>query len=282
MSVAINGPTRPALRYHGGKWTNAPWIISHFPEHRIYVEPYGGAASVLLRKPRVYSEVYNDIDGEIVNLFRVLRNPTQARELVRLVTLTPYSREEFEESYIICSDPVEQARRTLVRSFLGFGAFSSTGQRTGFRTGFRRSGTAAARDWKNYPDALEQVIDRMRGVTIENDNACDVLRRYDDKSALFYVDPPYPHDTRGTDGWYRHEMTDDDHRAMAEVVRSLKGMIVISGYACDLYDKELFPDWHRVQRTALADAARRRVEVLWISPGAQVQASLFGQNGDIQ
>src|SRR5690606_37285917 len=111
---------RPVLRYHGGKWNLAPWSISHFPKHRIYVEPFGGAASVLLRKPRTDSEVYNDLYGEVVNLFRVLRNPTQARELIRIVTLTPYSRQEFEDAYIADGDPIEQARRTLVRAYLGF------------------------------------------------------------------------------------------------------------------------------------------------------------------
>jgi len=108
------------MRYHGGKWRIAPWIISHFPPHRVYVESFGGAASVLLRKARSYAEVYNDADGEIVNLFRVLRDNTQAESLRRAVELTPYSREEFIESYKSTQDPIEQARRTLLRAFAGF------------------------------------------------------------------------------------------------------------------------------------------------------------------
>jgi len=111
-------PTRPVLRYHGGKWRLASWIISHFPPHRVYVEPFGGAASVLLRKPRSYAEVYNDMDGEIVNVFRVLRDPARARELERVLRLTPFAREEFELSYIRDEDPIEQARRTIVRAFI--------------------------------------------------------------------------------------------------------------------------------------------------------------------
>ena len=262
---------RPVLRYHGGKWNLAPWIISHFPPHRIYVEPFGGAASVLLRKPRVYSEVYNDLYGEVVNLFRVLRNPAEARELIRLVTLTPYSRQEFEEAYIADGDPIEQARRTLVRSFLGFGAFSAAGGRTGFRTGFRRSGTAAANDWRHYPLALAEAVERLRGVTVENRPAVDVIATYDDETALFYVDPPYPLSTRGTDAWYAHEMTDDDHRTLAAALHACAGMVVVSGYACELYDRELFADWTRIERSTHGDGARDRTEVLWIKPNTLIQ-----------
>ena len=262
---------RPVLRYHGGKWNLAPWIISHFPPHRIYVEPFGGAASVLLRKPRVYSEVYNDLYGEVVNLFRVLRNPAEARELIRLVTLTPYSRQEFEEAYIADGDPIEQARRTLVRSFLGFGAFSAAGGRTGFRTGFRRSGPAAANDWRHYPLALAEAVERLRGVTVENRPAVDVIATYDDETALFYVDPPYPLSTRGTDAWYAHEMTDDDHRTLAAALHACAGMVVVSGYACELYDRELFADWTRIERSTHGDGARDRTEVLWIKPNTLIQ-----------
>lgn len=120
MNIAPDAPRQPLARYHGGKWILAKWILSFVPEHRIYVEPYGGAASVLLRKPRSYAEVYNDLDGEWVNVFRVLRNPSHARELVRQAYYTPYSREEFETSYLASGDPVEQARRTLFRSAAGF------------------------------------------------------------------------------------------------------------------------------------------------------------------
>lgn len=260
--------TRPALRYHGGKWMLAPWILSHFPEHKIYTESFGGGASVLLRKKRTYDEVYNDLDGEIVNLFRVLRNPSQARELTRLVTLTPYAREEFEVSYISDGDPIEQARRTVVRAAMGFGSHAASGQKTGFRTGLRSSGTSASHDWMHYPPVLESVAARLRGVTIENRQAVEVLRFYDTARALHFVDPPYPHDTRGSGAWYRHEMTNDDHRELADTLHGLKGMIVLSGYACDLYDLELYADWQRITKDTHADGARDRVEVLWISPNA--------------
>ena len=91
-------PTRPVLRWHGGKWLLAPWIIGHFSEHRVYVEPFGGAGSVLMRKPRCYAEVWNDLDGEVVNLFRVLRS-ARAQELVDVIRLTPFARDEFVAAY---------------------------------------------------------------------------------------------------------------------------------------------------------------------------------------
>lgn len=268
---------RPALRYHGGKWNLAPWIISHFPDHRVYVEPFGGAASVLLRKPRSYAEVYNDLDGEIVNLFRVLRNPSQARELVRLVTLTPFSRVEFEQAYLHDGDPIEQARRLLVRSFMGFGAAGTTGNNTGFRNNSTRSGTIPATDWANYPPALAMIADRLRGVVVEMLPSLEVIQKFDSPNTLFYVDPPYPLSTRGKQSaaGYRYEMTDDQHRELAGAIHRTCGKVIISGYPCALYDQELYPDWQRITKDAHAEGARDRTEVLWISPGAVCQPSLF-------
>lgn len=266
--------TRPLLRYHGGKFRLAPWILSHFPEHKIYTESFGGGGSILLRKQRVYDEVYNDLDGEICNLFRVLRNPSQARELIRLISLTPYSREEFEVSYLVDGDPIEQARRTVTRSFMGFGANGTAGEKTGFRSGTRSSGSSAAHDWMRYPSHLDSIVERMRGVTIENRPALEVLRFYDDAKCLHYVDPPYPHSTRG-DGHYRYEMNDDDHRELAATLHGLKGMVIVSGYACDLYDAELFPRWQRIVRSTYGDNARERTEVIWISPNAVTRPQLF-------
>ena len=264
--------SRPILRYFGGKWVLAPWIISHFPTHKIYTEAFGGAASVLLRKTRAYAEVYNDLDGEMVNLFRVLRNPAQARELVRMVALTPFAREEFELSYLADGDPIEQARRTLFRSFAGYGT-NAIQRNTGFRGNVTRSGTIPAHDWATLPGVLEQAIDRLRGVIIEHDSAERVLRTYDGPTTLDYVDPPYPHDTR-RGGRYRHEMTDDDHRDLAGVVKDLAGMVIVSGYACELYDLDLYADWQRVTRHTHADGAKDRTEVLWISPNAVVRPQL--------
>lgn len=269
-------PTRPVLRYHGGKWRLAPWIIQHFPPHRIYVEPFGGAASVLLRKPRSYAEVYNDLDGEIVNLFRVLRQPAQARELIRLVRLTPFARSEFELAYLPDGDPIEQARRTLLRSFAGFGAAGTSGKPTGFRNNTTRAGTTPAADWGHYPAALALIVERLQGVTVEMLPALTCIARFDGPDTLFYVDPPYPLATRGYQrgSGYRHELTDAEHAALATVLHGVRGQVVISGYACDLY-ADLYADWHQVTHQAHADGARDREESLWLAPGISTQSGLF-------
>lgn len=263
----------------------ADWIISHFPPHRIYVEPFGGAASVLLQKPRVYSEVYNDLDGEVVNLFRVLRDPESAERLRESVRLTPFAREEFLAAYEPAEDAVERARRIVIRAFMGFGsAGASRDHKTGFRAQARRSGTTPARDWMNWPEAVAAITERLRGVTIESRPAAEVIRQQDHADALFYVDPPYPYSTRSFPRGavqpfcYRHEMTDDEHRALAEVLRSVRGVVVLSGYPCSLYDRELYPDWRRIERKAFAGGASERTEVLWISPNHRGEPlPLFGE-----
>lgn len=265
-------PNRPVLRYHGGKWMLAPWIIAHLPPHRIYVEPFGGAASVLLRKPRSYSEVYNDLDNEIVNLFRILREPATTKDLINLLRLTPFSRQEFEVSYEPTEDAIEQARRTVFRSFAGFGSAAACGHNTGFRGNSTRSGTTPAHDWANFLDCLTAIVERLRGVIIENRPAAEVIRQHDRADCLHYVDPPYPLGTRTLKGHYsqvyRHEMTDDEHLKLAALLRSVSGMVVISGYPCELYDKTLYWDWHRIERRAHADGARDRTEVLWLNTRA--------------
>lgn len=258
----LEAPTRPILRWHGGKWILAPWIISHFPAHRCYVEPFGGAASVLLRKARSYAEVYNDMDGEVVNLFRVVRE--NGDELRRILHLTPFSRSDFAESYERSEDPIEQARRTVVRSFMGFGS-NSHNKSTGFRSNSNRSGTTPAHDWTNYPDCLAAVVERLRGVVIENRDAQKVMAAHDAETTLHYVDPPYVAETRDNGSDYRFEMTDDDHAKLAAFLRTLKGMVIVSGYDCQLY-AGLYRGWRTEKRRALADGAREREETLWLSP----------------
>ncbi len=141
---------RPALRWHGGKWRLAPWIIGHMPEHRVYTEAFGGAASVLLRKTRCKSEVYNDLDDVVVNLFRTLRG-ARAPELIDAIRLTPFSRVEFEEAYLPSNDPVERARALVMRSFMGFGS-NGHARKTGFRSKGYRAGLLPQHDWLGMPD----------------------------------------------------------------------------------------------------------------------------------
>jgi DNA adenine methylase len=290
-------PTRPALRYHGGKWRIAPWIIEHFPPHHVYVEPFGGAASVLLRKPRAFGEVYNDLDSEVVNVFRVLRDPASAAELERVLRLTPFAREEYETAYEPTDDLLERARRTIIKAFMGFGsdAIHRSGPRgmrltlstnragaapTGFRPMARPNGASPAKDFASWPAMIGHFTARLAGVAIENRPALEVVEQFDRHDTLFYLDPPYVRSTRRTAdrNGYAHEMKDDDHRELAERLHRSEAMIVISGYPSELYDDELYPGWQRVTRTAYADAKKRqRTEVLWLNEratGAQSQQVL--------
>jgi DNA adenine methylase len=255
---------KPLLRYPGGKWCLANWIIRQFPAHRLYVEPFGGGASVLLRKPRSFSEVYNDLDGQVVNLFRVLQDRSAADDLEYRLRFTPFSRQEFEKAHTDTDDLVERARFTLIRSWMGYG--SNLFRLTGFRTNVKEQRRSTpARDWKRMVDNLDAIIERLRGVHIEHRPAVDVIAGHDTDDTLFYVDPPYPLAVRNRK-YYRHEMSDDDHQALAETLRAVEGMVVISGYACDLYDTELYPDWIRLERPARADGGKAAVECLWLNP----------------
>lgn len=249
----------------------APRIIAHFPPHRLYTEVFGGAASVLMRKPRAYTEVYNDMDLEVVTLFRMLRDKDTAAMLREALRLTPFAREEFEKAYRDTGDAVELARRLVIRSFMGFGSNSTNKDKsTGFRGRSERSGTTPAHDWANYPEAMDAMTERLRGVVVENRPARDVLVQYDGPESLHYVDPPYVHETRkaGQQKNYRFEMTDGDHEELAETLHGLAGAVVLSGYPSPLYDR-LYAGWDRVEMRAMADGARERVEVLWINEKAK-------------
>lgn len=275
-----DAPTRPVLRWHGGKWLLAPWIIGHFPAHRVYVEPFGGAASVLLQKARVHAEVYNDLDDWVVNLFRVLQDGVSAGQLMHLLKLTPFARREFELARhleeIAGGDPIELARRLIIRSFMGFGSNAHNGRSTGFRANSSRSGTTPAQDWVNYADALPTIVDRLQGVIIENRDAVQVMLAHDAPQTLHYVDPPYLPETRSPANkydlkyrMYRHELDKDEHGALCDALKALSGMVIVSGYASPLYEAKLTDaGWERCETATYADGARERMEVLWLNPAA--------------
>lgn len=268
-------PRRPMLRYHGGKWLLSEWIISHFPIHETYVEPYGGGGNVLLKKERTKAEVYNDLDGEVVNVFRCARDHGPA--LKELLRLTPFSREEFKLTYKAAKCPIETARRTIARSFMGFGGNAVTAKNgmTGFRGVCRGDGTLVAKDWKSYAECFELLIERMRGVVIENRDALEVMGMHDSPKTLHYVDPPYVFETRGDlRHGYRHEMADFQHEQMAVFLKTLAGSVIVSGYNCPLY-QDLFADWQRVDRKAFADGAKKRTESLWLSPNLKQSLRLI-------
>lgn len=261
---------RPVMRYHGAKFRLAPWILGFFPPHQTYVEPYGGAAGVLMQKPRAYAEIYNDLDDDIVNVFRVLQDKNASETLTRLLTLTPYARREFEQAYEPSPAPIERARRTLVRAFMGFGSSGSTKGSTGFRSDMQRTYGTASHLWAEYPDAIASFCQRLQGVLIENRPALDCIRQYDHADTLHYIDPPYVLDTRITLGhrYYRHEMNDAEHEELLSVLLTLDGFVIVSGYETDLYDDYLHM-WQKYRTQSRISSGRGtsiRTECVWLNP----------------
>lgn len=259
---------RPALRYHGGKWKLAKWIISYFPQHDSYIEPFGGAMSVLLRKPPAKIETYNDLNEDVVNFFKVLRERPQ--ELIRAIELTPYSRTEYALAQQPSDDPLEHARQTFIWSWQGRGrpGLSEPG---GWRFMSRDTrGQTPTDDWNNI-DHLWKIVERLKHVQIESDDALRVIRRFDDPRALFYVDPPYLSKTRsnrwGTSA-YRYEYSDEQHIELNRLLMQVQATVIISGYPSELYDS-LYTGWQRVEREGQVDRGsngkRKTTEVLWIN-----------------
>jgi DNA adenine methylase len=272
---------RPALRYYGGKWKLAPWIISHFPAHKNYVEPCGGAASVLLQKPRSPLETYNDLDGNVVNFFRVLRD--RPEELIRKIRLTPWARAEYELSLQPCEDETEKARRFFMSAWMSFNGGTGDNPRLfGWRhTKDSRLRLPAAFDIIN--NDLEQVSSRLAGVQIEQRDFVTIIEVYDNDEALIYIDPPYVASERTNNkDWYACEWTDTDHQTAAALLRSALGYVIVSGYACPLYT-ELYEahGWTRYDKEAQTNGGGKRIESIWLSPrtveavGKPMQAELF-------
>lgn len=272
----------PLIRYHGAKFRIAHWIISQMPNHVCYTEAFGGAAGVLLQKPRSYAEVYNDLDGDIVNLFRVMRDSSSREKLIELLVLTPYAREEFENAWKSTTDDIERARRLIIRAQMGFGSAGATKGITGFRIDTKRQYGTAQSLWATYPEQLAMIGQRLTGVLIENRPAIQILKDHDAETTLHYVDPPYVHDTRyagaKTGRVYRHEMNDDQHAELLETLLGLSGMVMLSGYQSDLYE-DVLTGWKKVEIKARISSGRgtdTRTECLWMNPAA-AQPDLFGE-----
>lgn len=265
----LEKPIRPAIRYHGGKWRMAAWIMQHFPAHTCYVEPFGGAASVLLQKERSYAEVYNDLDGRVVNFFKILRNHETCLQLIQALLFTPYSRDEFRAAWENCDDPLEDARRLAVRAQMGFGSAGATKGATGFRVDTNRKYGTAQQNWQEYPASLIAVMQRLQGVLIENRPATDTMRQHDAPDTLHYVDPPYMLGTRNISGdAYQHEMSDGQHAELLDVLLGLQGFVVLSGYDSDLYRKKL-KDWHIFSTSSCIsgqNGSKVKTEFLWVNP----------------
>lgn len=260
--------TSPILRYHGGKWRLAPWILERLPAHRVYLEPYCGAASLLLRKERCDIEIINDLNGRLVNLFRVIRERPQ--ELAEMLALSPYSESEYQAAREVAADSLEDARRMLILGWQGHGSTACAGGRlSGWRRGVRQRGPHSANQWARLPDSVHEFAQRLAGVFIEQRPALELIDYWgSEEGALIYCDPPYLPITRGpgegTRG-YAFEMTEDDHIALAKALHASPAAAAISHYPCDLYS-ELYSDWECHSREALADGAAARIECLWVKP----------------
>lgn len=268
MKAASDAPNRPAIRYYGGKWEIAPWIISHFPEHKNYIEPCGGAASVLIQKPRSELETYNDIDGNVVNFFRVLRDNLE--ELVEKLKLTPWARDEFDHCRTEASDPVENARRFFVSSFMGISCMPfdrATGWRSvSYSDQYYRVASHSFTDLVEG-DTIKQLSRRLLGVQIENRDYEYIINRYSRHDTLVYFDPPYVQSKRSCKNKYAKEFSEQDHVHSSDLLNECDGYVVVSGYACDLY-KKLYEDrgWERFDKEFRTNSNGRRVESVWLSP----------------
>ncbi len=282
----MSAPSRPMLRWLGGKYRLAHKIVALMPPHRIYVEPFGGAASVLLAKPRAYNEVLNDLDGELVNLYRVLRRPDLARALIARLRLTPYAEAEYRLALEPSDEPIERAARLIIRSHMGHGSNAAQASRaTGFRSDGRSGSTNVAGEWAALARTMRQITRRLRGVTLRQEPAGRLIDLYRDPKVLIYLDPPYLPDTRsgkqkGGEPYhaYAHEMTLAEHRDMLAQLADHPAMIILSGYPSDLYDSAL-QGWEVREFEARAHRNAPRREVLWINPAAQAALAhgpLFG------
>lgn len=269
VTVTPGQPTRryttasPAvLRYPGSKWTLAQAIASQFRAHSHYVEPFFGSGAVFFSKPEVPHEVLNDSNGSVVNLFRMLRDHTD--ELCWLLETTPWSRQEYDQSDRLTGDPLEDARRFVVRCWQAHA--SDLAKKTGWKTrGVRQRAGGMSHRWQKVPEQLRLLAWRLSDAEIENRPALEVIARHAGPDCLIYADPPYPHSVR-TQRMYGNEMSDDDHVQLLETLLAHPGPVVVSGYASELYDEAL-GDWQRVTMKApKAEKAAVRTEVLWVKP----------------
>jgi len=260
------------LHYPGSKWSMTDWIISQFPDHTTYLEPFFGSGAILFNKSRSFLETVNDLDGEVSNLFQIIRD--QPEELARLIHWTPYAREEYYKGYETEGNDIERARRFLVRCWMARGG--KTSDRTGWRHIIDLNAPHPARDWQKLPDKIMQVTDRLRDVQIECQPAVKLIGRYKRPEVLIYADPPYILSTRSK-RMYKNEMNEDDHTELLDALMDHPGPVVLSGYAHPMYDERL-ADWRRETKSVKAEAGRIRTEVLWINPiaaGKVGQMALF-------
>lgn len=259
---------RAIFRYPGSKWSIAKWIIEHFPhgyEKMIYLEPFVGSGAVFFNKKPGAVETINDLDSDIVNLFDVLRNHPD--ELKRALSLTPYSREEYDRSFEPCDEPIEKARRYMVKTTQAIGA--KLNGKCGWRNHKQMKIGGTACKWAGITETIDIAADRLRGSTtnlvqIEHMDALRLIERYNTTDALIYLDPPYVRSARKSGALYKHEMNDQQQVRMLEIITQSKAKIILSGYRNELYDKwlsgwEMDTTMCRTTSTAMAE------EVIWMN-----------------
>jgi DNA adenine methylase len=258
-----------AFGWYGGKYSHLDWLLPLLPKTHQYCEPFAGSAAVLINREPSPVETYNDVDGEVSNFFRVLRDENE--KLVRAIGLTPFSREEFAKALELDSkiSPVERARRFYVRARqvrTGLAQSASLGRWANCKETSRAGMAGAVSRWLGAVEDLPDIALRLLRVQIENRPAIEVIKLYDSKNILFYCDPPYIHETRGDNKAYAYEMTDNEHRELAKVLNAAKGKVAISGYDCELMN-ELYPakKWMKnvARERTIHSTKDKRTEVLW-------------------
>ncbi len=257
------------LRWPGAKWRIADWIIRQFPEHDVYCEPFFGSGAVFFRKAPSSTETINDIDGNVVNLFRVVRDA--ADELAKAIEMTPYSREEYRECYQSQGDAVEQARRFLVRTWQAFGgrtycscAWSHNRTNTVFRPKY----------WSKLPDRLLDTVERLRMAQIECMDALELIPMYNRPNTLLYVDPPYLRSSR-TDLHYECEFArPEQHKQLLQLCREHTGPCIVSSYDNALYNEEL-SGWGKRSMKTQTNCAGTATEVLYLNAACTREINLF-------
>ena len=259
-----------AFGWYGGKFSHLDFILPNIPlDGRHFCDVFGGSAAVLINMPPAPVETYNDLDSEVVNFFAILRD--RGPDLIRAIGLTPFSREELARACEYEQDvsDLERARRFFVRARqtrTGLAQTSSQGRWAHCVLTSRAGMAGAVSRWLGSVDGLAEITQRLQRVQIENVPALEVILRYDSKDTVFYLDPPYVHSSRGDNAAYGYEMSDQDHVELAEVLSSVRGRVVLSGYRTELYD-QLYDGWRRVdapERNANS-VQKPRQESLWLN-----------------
>ncbi len=264
------------MKYPGSKWSIAEWIISFFPEHHSYLEPFLGSGAVLFNKPRSNIETVNDLDGNVVNLFEWIRKDPE--KLAHEIYFTPYARQVYEEAFASeAEDSLQKAVNFYIRLNMGHG-FRTNGEKVGWKNDVQgRERSYASQDWCRIPEKIMEAAERLRGVQIECRPAAGLIRRFNHPNVLIYADPPYILSTRHGKQ-YRHELDDQEHNELLDVLLEHKGPVVLSGYDNDLYSRRL-KDWHREETICYSQVCSKKREVLWMNFEPQKQISLFDLEG---